>query len=280
VNWLTEPFQFEFMQTALLAAVLVGVTNATIGVHVVRRRMAFIGDALAHTTLPGLVIASMWGASLSLGALAAGVATAFAIHLVGRKRAIAEDTAIGVVFTGLFAFGVLLASQTKSMRNLTDVLFGNLFAVSRADLAFIAGVTAFVLMLLAALHKELELTAFDPTHSEAIGLKPDRVRLLLLLLLALTVVTSIQAVGVVLTSALLVTPAATASLLSQRLAWVMVLSASLAALAALVGLLVSYYLQASVGAAMVLVCTAFFGVVSLGQVVAQWWRPPSAGEAT
>ncbi|MBI4769060.1 MAG: metal ABC transporter permease [Chloroflexi bacterium] len=248
------------MQTGLAAAMLVGLTCATLGVYVVLRRMAFIGDALAHTALPGLVVAYLRGWNLFLGAVAAGLLTALGIGWLSRRQAVREDTAIGVLFTGMFALGILMLSATRSFRDLTHMLFGNLLGVTAADLALMAGVTALVLASLALLHKELELTSFDPVHAEVIGLRPDRLRYALLLLLALAVVAGIQAVGVVLTSALLVTPAAAAALLTDRLPRMMLIATLIAIGSAVAGLYASYYFAVSSGATIVLTCTALFGL--------------------
>ena len=277
MDWLTEPFRYAFMQHALLAAVLVGVTCAVLGVHVVQRRMAFIGDALAHTTLPGLVVAHLYGWSLSLGGLGAAVAAALFIGWASRRQAVKEDTAIGVVFTGMFALGVLLMSRTRSYRDLTHMLFGNVLGVTTADLWFIGGVAVVVLLTLALFHKELELTGFDPTHAEVIGLRADLMRFLLLGLLALAVVTGIQTVGVILTSALLITPAATAALLSDRMPWRMLLGAVLATACSVAGLMLSYVAETSSGAAIVLCCTAAFVVAYAATSTWQRLRP-AAGE--
>lgn len=259
---LTEPLRYPFMQNALAAAVLIGTTCAALGVYVVQRRMAFIGDAMAHTTLPGLVVAHLYGWSLSAGGLVAAAATAVLIAWISRRQEVREDTAIGVVFTGMFAAGVFLMSRTRSYRDLSHMLFGNILGVTAEDLYLIAGVTAVVLAALWLFHKELELTSYDPTHAAVIGLKPGTTRLLLLGLLALAIVTGIQAVGVILTNALLVTPAAAAALLTDRFARRMLLSMSLAVACGAVGLLVSYWLEASSGASIVLTCTVAFALVA------------------
>jgi manganese/iron transport system permease protein len=258
IEWLVAPFRFGFMQTALLAALLVGLTCATIGVYVVLRRMAFIGDALSHTILPGVVIAYLNQWSLPGGALLAGLATALGIGWLSRRDAIREDTAIGIVFTGMFALGVLLMSTTRSFRDFTHILFGNILGVTAADLALIGLIALGVLALLLLFHKELELTSFDPIHAEVIGLKAARLRYLLLVLLAFTVVSSIQVVGVVMTSALLITPAAAASLLTRRLPTMMIIAVGVALLSGLVGLYASFYANVSSGAAIVLACTGCF----------------------
>jgi manganese/iron transport system permease protein len=259
MSWLIEPLRFGFMQTGLAAAALIGVMCACLGAYVVLRRMAFIGDALAHTTLPGLVVAYLNGWNLFGGAVAAGLATALGIGWLSRRQAVREDTAIGVLFTAMFSLGILLMSTTRSFRDLSHILFGNILGVSRGDLALIAAMAALVLGALYLFHKELELTSFDPTHAEVMGLPADRLRYGLLMLLALTVVVGIQAVGVVLTSALLVTPAAAASLLTDRLPRLMLLASFVAAGSGIAGLYASYYFNVSSGAAIVLACTACFG---------------------
>ena len=260
MGWLIQPFHYPFMQTGLLAAVLVGVTCATLGVYVVIRRMAFIGDALAHTTLPGLVGAYLIGWHLFGGALAAGLLTALGIGWLSRREAVREDTAIGILFTGMFALGILLISSLRSFRDLSQMLFGNLLGVTWPDLAWMAGVAGLVLLVLLLFHKELELTSCDPTYAEVIGVRVDRLRYGLLVLLALAVVTGIQAVGVVLTNGLLLTPAAAASLLTDRLPRMMLLSSLFAVGSAVSGLYASYYSSVPSGAAVVLACTASFGL--------------------
>lgn len=260
MEWLIAPFRYTFMQTALLAVLLVGVTCATIGVYVVLRRMAFIGDALAHTALPGLVVAYLQGWNLFAGALLAGLVTALGIGWLSRREEVREDTAIGILFTAMFSVGILLISTTRSFRDLSHMLFGNILGVTARDLAVIGVVAALVAGALLIFHKELELTSFDPTHAEVIGLRPDLVRYGLLLLLACAVVAAIQAVGVVLTSALLVTPAAAAALLTDRLPRMMALATLIAVGAGIVGLYASFYWSVSSGAAIVLACTVCFAL--------------------
>jgi ABC-type Mn2+/Zn2+ transport system permease subunit len=266
-DWLIDPWHYAFMRSGILAALLVGLTCATLGVYVVLRRMAFIGDALAHTVLPGLVVAYLNSWNLFGGAVVAGLLTALGIGWLSRRQEIREDTAIGILFTGMFALGILLISTVRSFRDLSHILFGDILGVTSTDLALIAGVAALVLSVLAMFHKELELTSFDPVHAEVIGLRADIVRYGLLILLALTVVVGIQAVGVVLTNALLITPAATAALLTDRLPRMMVIAALIAMVSGLIGLYASYYFSVSSGAAIVLTCTACFGLAWVGRTL-------------
>ncbi|MGB0387184.1 MAG: metal ABC transporter permease [Ardenticatenaceae bacterium] len=275
ISWLTDPFVLSFMQRGLLAGILVGISCAVLGAYVVWRGMAFIGDALAHTILPGIVVASLNGWNLFFGALGAGILTALGIGWLTRQGEVEEDTAIGIVFSGAFAFGILLLSTVNSYRDLTHILFGNILGVSRPDLLIIAIVTAIVLLAVTLLYKELLVTSFDSGHAAVIGLSADRVRYGLLILLALAIVTGIQTVGVVLVSALLITPAAAASLLTNRLPLIMLIASIISALATVTGMLASYYADVSSGATIVLVCTGAFVVAFLfapqrGYLVKRW----------
>jgi ABC-type Mn2+/Zn2+ transport system permease subunit len=279
MHHLLEPFTWPFMVSPALAVVLVGVTCATLGAYVVLRQMAFAGDALAHTAMPGLAVAYVYQWNLFLGALGADLLAALGIAFVARRRDVREDTAIGILFTGMFAAGIVIISTNlrHSFRDVSDMLFGNILGVSSTDLALMAGVAIVVLTTLVLLHKELELSSFDAGYAEVIGLKTALLRLVLLFLLALTVVSAIQAVGVVLTSAMLVTPAATASLVTRRLKAMMVLASAIAVGAGLVGLYLSaLWEHLPSGAAIVLVSTALFGAVYVGRSLIRRFTTASA----
>ena len=238
---------------------LVGATCAVAGVYVVLRRMAFLGDALSHTVLPGVVVASMLGWSLNLGALATAVLTALGIGALARRRTLHEDTAIGILFTSMFALGVVLSSARYDPEDLHRLLFGDLLAVRAGELPWIAAAAVAVIACLAALHKELELASFDPAYAEVVGLRTDRLRTLLLVLIAVTVVGALRAAGVLLTAALLVTPAAAASLVTRNVPRMMVIAAAIAVLSSLAGLGIAYATGVPSGAPIVLVATMCFG---------------------
>jgi ABC-type Mn2+/Zn2+ transport system permease subunit len=263
VEWIVEPLTYSFIVRGLLAGMLAGVACAVLSAFVVWRGMAFIGDALAHAILPGIVIAFVNGVSLFIGALVAALLTALGIGLLSRGKQLKEDTAVGVMFSGFFALGILLLSRVTSYQDLTHILFGDILGVSRGDLWGMLVVVGVVLALVVSFYKELLTTSFDPSHSIAIGLSPSLVRYGLLLLIALTVVAAIQTVGVVLVLALLVTPAAAASLLVKELPWIMALGVLFALLAALAGLYASFYANVASGAAIVLALTFFFVVAFL-----------------
>jgi manganese/iron transport system permease protein len=256
-----DPWHYSFMQSAFAAVAMVGITCAVLGCFVVLRRMAFIGDAIAHTALPGVVIAYLEGYNLFYGALAAGLLTALGIGWLSGREELREDTAIGVMFTGMFALGVLIISRVRSFRDFSAMLIGDVLGVTRTDLILMAIILIIVLFVLALFYKELELTSVDPAYAAVIGLRADWLRNILLVLLALAVVTAIQAVGVILTSALLITPAAAASLMTRNLFRMMVVSASLSIVAGVVGLYASIYCNVAPGAAIVVAGTLFFAII-------------------
>jgi manganese/iron transport system permease protein len=255
---LVEPFDLQFMRTALAATLLVAIAAGAVGVHVVLRRMAFVGHAIGHAVLPGVVVAVLWSGALIIGALAAGVLAALAIGLVSLRHRIREDTAIGVVLSGMFALGVLLMSQAGEFRDLSHILFGNILAVTPGDLRWLALIAAVVVGALVLFHRELTLSAVDPTHAAASGIPVGLVRMGLLVLLAPTIVIGVDTVGIVLMTAMLVTPAATAALLSRRLVPMMLISVGIGIVSGIAGLLVSYHVGGSSGAAIVLVATGLF----------------------
>lgn len=259
IHWLLDPLAYSFMLRALLAAILVGVVCSVLGTYVVLRGMAFFGDALAHTILPGVVIAFLLGWPLAVGALIMGVLTAVGIGALSNQGVLKEDTAIGVVFAGTFALGVALLSASGNYTvDLAHFLFGNLLGVSAADLWFMLALGTLVLLLVALFYKEFLVITFDPMLAVTLRLPATFLRYLLLVLIAVTVVVALQVVGIALMVAMLVTPAATASLLTRRLNIMMLVSALIGAVSGIVGLYSSYYLNIASGPAVVLVATAFF----------------------
>ena len=259
IDWLTEPFTLLFMQRALAAALIVGVLCSVLGCFVVLRSMAFLGDAMAHAILPGIAIAYLLGVNLVAGALVAALVVAFGIGLFSRGGVVREDTAIGILFAAALSLGVVLISTVRTYAtDLTHILFGNVLGVTNADLWLTGGLAALVLVVLFALYKEFVLAAFDPVLAHALGRRPELMRSLMLVLLALTIVVSLQTVGVGLVAAMLVTPAATASLLTRRLPAMMAVAAGVGALSSVAGLYFSYYLDVASGAAIVLTATCLF----------------------
>lgn len=258
LEWLAEPLQFAFVLRGLLAGLLAALACASLSAFVVWRGMAFVGDALAHAILPGIVVAYALGISLFIGALGSAVLAVAGIGLFSQRGQLREDTAIGVIFAGFFALGILLLSRMVSFQDLGHILFGNILGVSLNDLVAMGVVVGLVLLGLGLAFKELMVTSFDPAHAVAIGLSPELLRYGLLLLLALTTVVAIQTVGVVLVLALLVTPGAAASMLSRRMGVIMLLSVLFSIASTVVGFYASYYGDVSSGAAIVLSLTVIF----------------------
>jgi manganese/iron transport system permease protein len=262
LGWLIEPFAYPFMVRGLWASLIVGIVVPLLGTYVVLRGMAFFGDAMAHIVLPGVVIAFILGWPLTFGALIAGVLAALLIGAISRRRRLREDTAIGVVFAGAFALGVALLSLQRSYAvDLAHILFGNLLGVSEADIRLMAILSVIVVLTVGALYKEFLVLSFDPTLAATLRLPVFLLQNALLVLMALVIVVSLQTVGVALILAMLVTPGATAYLLTRRLLSMMAVASSLGAASAVCGLYLSYYLNVASGPAIVLVETALFAVV-------------------
>jgi len=259
IGFLADPLAYGFMQRGLVAAVLVGVVCAVMGTFVVLKGLAFIGDAVSHAAFPGLVVAYIVGAPLYLGGAIAAVGTALAIGLVSRRSRLRFDTSVGVLFAGTFALGILLFSTIKNyVADLLGYLLGNVLGIGIGDLVQVAVLGAIVLGIVIAIRKELLFATFDPLGAAASGLPVGALEYLLLALLGVTIVVSIQAVGIVMVVAMLVTPAATAQLLVIRFERLMILAAVLATVAAVSGLYLSFYLNLASGASIVLIETLFF----------------------
>ena len=263
IGLIIDPFGYGFMLRALYVSVLVGIICPILGAFVVTRGLAFMGDAMSHAVLPGLVVAFMLGVSPFLAAVPAGMGVAFLIGIIARRTGVSQDTSIGILFAGLFALGLALLATARGVSvDLEDLLLGQVLAVSGTDVYVTAGLVAVVLVVLYALNKELIFTSFDPVGASVAGLHTARLDYLLLVLLALVIVIALQAVGIVLVMAMLVTPAATASLLARSFIRLMVIGAVLGALAAVAGLYISFYADLPSGPSMTLVATAEFVVVA------------------
>jgi ABC-type Mn2+/Zn2+ transport system permease subunit len=259
LDWLSAPLAYGFMQRGLIASVMVGVLCAVVGCYVVLKGMAFMGDAMAHAILPGVAVAYLFKFNLLLGALAAAILVALGISYFSREGRIKEDTAIGIFFAAALSLGVAMISSIRTYASdLSHILFGNVLGVSAADLWLTGILSVIVLGTLLVLYKPFLVVSFDPVLAATLRLPANLLRSLLMVLLALTVVVSIQSVGVGLVAAMLVTPGATAYLLTRRLPSMMAISAGVGAISSVLGLYASYYLNISSGAAIVLVATAFF----------------------
>jgi manganese/iron transport system permease protein len=259
MDWLLVPLQQEFMVRALIASTLIGLVCSVVGVYVVLRNLAFIGDGIAHASFAGIVIAYLFKFNLYVGGLIVAVLTALGIGAISRRSDVSADTAIGVMFTAVFALGVLLMSRARNyVIDLQDFLFGNVLSVDKLDIILVASLTGAVLLVIFLLYKELLFASFDPLMAQASGLPTVALSNLLLVILGVTIIVSLQAAGIVLVAALLVTPAATAHQLTNRFGPMMALSAAVGVGSAVVGLYASYYLNAASGSTIVLTATLCF----------------------
>lgn len=276
IDWLVEPLQFAFMSRAALVTVVAAVTCAILSCWLIQIGWSLMGDAVSHAVLPGVAISYLLGLPFAVGAFLFG---AGAVALIGGVRAttrIKSDAAIGVVFTTLFALGLVIISKTPSQTDLGHILFGNVLGVSDADIAQVVGIGVLAASVLLFKRRDLTLYAFDRGHADAIGISTRGLSVLLLGLLALTVVVALQAVGIILVVAMLITPGATAYLLTKRFERMLVYSVVVTVVAALVGLYAAYYLDASAGGSVVLAQSFAFLLAYLfgarGGVVTGWLR--------
>ena len=271
------PLNYPFMLRGLLAALMVGIVCATVGTYVVLRGMAFFGDALAHAILPGVALGYLAGGGargpLFWWGLITAILTSIGIGALSKSARLKEDTAIGIIFAGMFALGIALISTVRSYTvDLTHFLFGDVLGVSPADLLRMAIFAAFILLAILVFYKEFLVLSFDPTLAVTLRLPTRFFEYMLFVLIAVTIVVSLQTVGVALMVAMLVTPAATAYLLTQRLPVMMALAATIGALSGITGLYLSYHLNIASGAAIVLTCTAFFAFAWLGRSLQRAFR--------
>ncbi|MCY7326387.1 MAG: metal ABC transporter permease [Microbacteriaceae bacterium] len=259
IDWILEPLQYGFMTRALLVTIVAAVTCALLSCWLVQIGWSLMGDAVSHAVLPGVAISYIVGWPFAVGAFIFG---AGAVALIGGVRAttkIKSDAAIGVVFTALFALGLVIISAVPSQVDLGHILFGNVLGVTDSDIAQVVVIGVVVVAVLVLKRRDFTLFAFDPSHANALGISTKRLSVLMLGLLAMTVVVALQAVGIVLVVAMLITPGATAYLLTKRFDRMLWLAVVVTAVASVVGVYASYYLDVSTGGAVVLAQAIAFG---------------------
>jgi len=267
---LLSPLAYGFMQRGLLAALMVGVVCATVGTYIVLRGMAFFGDALAHAILPGVAVGYLVGGGarqpLFWGAMAAAVVSALGIGAISKRTRVREDTAIGIVFAGMFALGIAMISTVSGYTvDLAHFLFGDVLGVSSSDLWLTGILGGLVILAILLFYKEFLVLSFDPLLAITLRMPAQMLEYLLLVLIALAIVVSLQTVGIALMVAMLITPAAGAYLLTRRLPFMMALAATIASLSGVIGLYISYYAGVASGSAIVLTSTAFFLLIWLAR---------------
>ena len=258
-EYIIGPFQYDFMTRALIVSALVGITCPILGAYVITRGSAFLGDALSHSVVPGMVVAFMLGISPFFAAVPAGIVIALIMGTVSRRTGLTEDTSIGIVFAGMFALGLVMLSKATNINvNIEDLLLGQVLGVTQTDVYISLGLTALVVTGLYTFHRHLIYTTHDSVGASVAGVKTNLVEYVLLTLLALVIVIGIQAAGIALVMAMLITPAATAYLIARRFVEVMALGALIGAVSAVIGLYLSYHADLPSGPAMALVATLMF----------------------
>ena len=262
IDFFVAPLEYGFMVRALIGSVLVGVMCPLVGAYVVTRNLAFMGDALAHAVLPGMVLGFIVGFNPAIAAVPTGVSVAMLVRVISRRAGLSTDTSIGILFAAMFALGLaMLARATRATQigvNLEDLLLGQILGISPTGIYVSLGITAIVILGLFALHHWLLFSSFDPVGSQVVGRRTNIIDYVFLVILALVIVIGIQAAGVILVMAMLVTPAATAYLLVRRFVTMMIVAAALGTAAAVAGLYISYYFNFTAGPAMTLVASGIF----------------------
>ncbi len=269
LHWLLDPLQYAFMQRSLLVAITIGIICAVIGSYLMVQRLALLGDAISHSLLPGLAIAFLLGINIFVGAFVAGILSTIIIAWIHTRSPVKEDAAMGIVFSAFFALGIMLITvvQKENKIDLNHFLFGNILGVTTSEVKDTAIIAIIVLATVALLYKELLFYSFDPLGAKASGLPVNLLHSSLMVLIALTVVASMKAVGVILVLSLLITPSATAYLLVPRLHQVMAIGAAIGTISSISGMYLSYYYNVPSGPAIVLVVSVLFSIAFCGSLL-------------
>jgi manganese transport system permease protein len=257
-QWLIEPLQSAFMLRAIGVSALVGLVCSALSCYMTLKRWALMGDAVSHAVMPGVVLAYVLNIPFAIGAFVFGVGSVMAIGFIKAKTRVKEDTVIGLVFTGFFALGLVMVSKIRSSIDLMHILFGNVLGISNSDIIQTAIISVITLVALVILRKDLILFCFDPTHAKSIGINTTFLYYTLLSLLSLTAVAGLQTVGIILVVAMLVTPGATAYLLSDRFDTMMLIAIASGVFSSVMGTYISYHLDASTGGCIVVLQTLLF----------------------
>ena len=259
-NFFEGLMEFHFLQNAFVSAVVIGAVAGILGSFIILRGMSLMGDAISHAVLPGVALSYILGINFFIGALVFGLLASFLIAFVNQNSTIKGDTAIGITFSSFLALGVILISVAKSSTDLFHILFGNILAVQDVDLLITLVVSVIVVVVILAYFKELQVTSFDPVFAQSAGMNVKFYHYLLMFLLALVSITAMQSVGTVMIVALLITPAATAYLYSNRLKTMLILAAIFGSLSSILGLFIGYTFNIAIGSTIVLTAAALFVV--------------------
>lgn len=265
ILWFSEPLQYPFMQTALLTALIMAVICALLSCYLVLKGWSLMGDAISHAVLPGIIIAFTLGLPLMIGAFFSGLACAMSVGYLKENSRIKEDTVMGIVYSGMFGLGLVLFTKVETDQHLTHILFGNLLGISQAEFIQTAVISAFVFVLILLKRRDFLLYCFDSIQTRISGLSPRRLYYGLLILLALTIITAMQVVGVILVVAMLISPGITAHLLSSRFDLMILIAILTSITSAVLGTLISYHINADIGPCIILLQALFFVLALMWQ---------------
>ena len=276
LEWITVPLSYPFMQRALIVSVMVGAVCAVLSCYLVLKGWSLMGDAISHAVLPGIVVAFVLGIPLAIGAFAAGLSCALLTGYLKENSRVKEDTVMGIVFSGMFGFGLVLFTKVETDQHLNHILFGNVLGVTVQDLFETALIAGGTLLIVLVKRRDLLLYCFDPNHARAVGLPVRALHYGLLILLSLTIVGSLKAVGIILVIAMLVAPGAIAYLLTDSFERMLVIATAVATASSALGTIVSFHLDGATGACIVLIQFAVFVAAFLFApkrgLVANWRR--------
>jgi manganese/iron transport system permease protein len=258
LEWITVPLSYPFMQRALIVSVMVGAVCAVLSCYLVLKGWSLMGDAISHAVLPGIVIAFVLGLPLAVGAFVGGLSCALLTGYLKENSRVKEDTVMGIVFSGMFGFGLVIFTKVETDQHLNHILFGNVLGVTVRDLIETAIVAGGTLLIVLLKRRDLLLYCFDPNHARSIGMPVRVLHYGLLVLLSLTIVASLKAVGIILVIAMLIAPGATAYLLTDSFERMLVIAAAVSILSAVLGTLASFHIDAATGACIVLIQAFFF----------------------
>ncbi|QPB42299.1 metal ABC transporter permease [Rodentibacter haemolyticus] len=258
LNWFAEPFQYPFMQNALATALIVAIICAILSCYLVLKGWALMGDAISHAVLPGIVVAFLLGIPLTIGAFVAGLICSLGVGYLKENSRIKEDTAMGIVFSGMFALGIVMFTKIETDQHLSHILFGNLLGVSLSEVIQTLLISAVIFAIVILKRKDFLLYCFDPSHTRVVGLSPKVLHYGLLILLAMTIISAMQVVGVILVVAMLISPGITAYTLSKRFDRMLLIAIAVSVTTSILGTIISYHIDASTGPCIILLQAGIF----------------------
>lgn len=256
--WFSEPLQYPFMQTAMITALIVAIICALLSCYLVLKGWSLMGDAISHAVLPGIIIAFWFGLPLMIGAFFSGLTCALSVGYLKENSRIKEDTVMGIVYSGMFALGLVLFTKMPTDQHLSHILFGNLLGIHRSDFIQTAVISAIVFFIILLKRRDFLLYCFDPIQARVAGLSPRRLYYGLLILLALTIITAMQVVGVILVVAMLISPGITAYLLTSRFDCMIAIAIFTSVISSVLGIFIGYHIDADIGPCIILLQAVFF----------------------